>query len=149
MIQGVEIINLKRIQDERGCIFHMLRSDDPHFEKFGEIYFSTTYSNAIKGWHKHEYATLNYAVIYGTIKLVLYDDRKESTTKGELMELFIGENNYCLVKIPPGIWNGFKAVGNNKAIVANCCTHAHGTFKSERMSPENSYINYDWKIKNE
>ena len=148
-IEGVKVIPLKKIPDERGCIFHMLRNSDPHFKEFGEIYFSTIYPNAIKGWHKHDIPTLNYATIVGNIKLVLYDDREDSSTKGELMELFIGENNYCLVQIPPKIWNGFKAIGNKKAIVANCCTHAHGTFKSERMDPVNDYIKYNWEIKNE
>ena len=37
MINGVEIVPLSQIADERGKIMHMLRSDDPHFEKFGEI----------------------------------------------------------------------------------------------------------------
>ncbi len=43
MIQGVEVVPLRRIPDERGTIFHMLRATDPHFQKFGEIYFSTVY----------------------------------------------------------------------------------------------------------
>ena len=149
MIEGVKIVTLKKIPDERGCVFHMLREDDPHFIKFGEIYFSTVYPNAIKGWHKNN-ATLNYAVISGNIKLVIYDDRENSKTKGELMEIFIGEKNYCLVQIPPNVWDGFKAIGNEKAIVANCCTDAHGKFKSERMNPvSNDKIKYDWNMKNE
>lgn len=148
-IDGVKIIPLRRIPDERGCIHHMLKAGDEHFKEFGEIYFSTIYPGAIKGWHKHDVATLNYACIVGNIKLVIYDERKDSSTKGEIMELFIGENNYCLVQIPPGVWDGFKAVGNEKAIVANCCTHAHGDFKSERLDPLNNHINYDWGIRNE
>lgn len=148
MIQGVIIKKLNRIPDERGCVFHMLRNDDAEFEQFGEIYFSMVYPGAIKGWHKH-HATLNYACIVGNIKLVLYDDREDSPTKGELMELFIGEENYCLVKIPPLVWDGFKAIGNQKALVANCCTHPHGSFKSERMSPFDKSIQYHWEIKQE
>jgi dTDP-4-dehydrorhamnose 3,5-epimerase-like enzyme len=30
-IEGVQVIPLRRIPDERGTIFHMLRRDDPHF----------------------------------------------------------------------------------------------------------------------
>lgn len=147
MIEGVKVIPLKRIPDERGTIYHMLRKDDPHFIQFGEIYFSSIHPNAVKGWHKHKSATLNYACVVGNIKLVIYDDREKSKTKGELMELFIGEDSYCLIQIPPDVWNGFKAVGNKTAIIANCCTHAHGDFKSERLDPFDKDIPYDWGVK--
>ncbi len=93
MIDGVLIIPLKQIPDERGKVMHMLRCNDPHFEKFGEIYFSVVYPRVIKGWHLHKKMTLNYAVITGMIKLVLYDERENSPTKEELMELSVGEQN--------------------------------------------------------
>ena len=146
-IEGVVVKPLKKIPDERGCIYHMLRNDDPVFEKFGEIYFSVVYPGVIKGWHLHEKMTLNYAVIQGMIKLVLYDDRGNSPTKGNLMELFIGEENYCLVKIPPKIWNGFKGIGNKPAIVANCATLPHDPNEIKRMVPFTNKIPYDWELK--
>ena len=139
---------LDKIPDERGCIYHMLRCDDPVFEKFGEIYFSIVYPGIIKRWHLHRKMTLNYAVIQGMIKLVLYDDRENSPTKGNLMELFIGEENYCLVKIPPNIWNGFKGIGNRSAIIANCSTLPHNPDEIKRISPFNKEIPYNWELKN-
>jgi len=148
MINGIKIKPLKKISDERGTIYHMMRVDDPDFERFGEVYFSTVYPGVVKGWHLHTKMTLNYAVISGMIKLVLYDDRKKSSTQGELMELFIGEDNYCLVVIPPGVWNGFKGIGTKTAIVANCSTIPHDPKEIKRMDPfKNKIINYDWTIK--
>jgi dTDP-4-dehydrorhamnose 3,5-epimerase len=147
MIKGVEIIPLKQIPDERGKIMHMLRCDSPHFEKFGEIYFSVVYPRAVKGWHLHKKMILNYAVVSGRIKLVLYDDRKNSPTKGEVQELFIGEDNYCLVKIPPKVWNGFKGVGTRPAIVANCATIPHDPQEIVRVDPVKNDIPYNWGIK--
>ncbi|NHI94814.1 MAG: dTDP-4-dehydrorhamnose 3,5-epimerase [Candidatus Lokiarchaeota archaeon] len=146
-IEGVKIISKKRIPDERGTIFHMIRKDDPHFIEFGEIYFSTIYKGVIKGWHKHQEMTLNYVCIYGRIKLVLYDDRKNSQTKGELMEIFLGPDNYSLVVIPPLVWNGFKGMSEPYAIVANCCTHTHDQSRSERLDPFNNDIPYIWDVK--
>lgn len=145
MIEGVSIHPLKQIPDERGKIMHMLRVDDPHFEEFGEIYFSVIYSGVVKGWHLHKQMTLNYAVISGMIKLVLYDDREESITRGELMELFIGESNYVLVKIPAGVWNGFKGVGTDPAIVANCATIPHDPEEIVRMDLFDNHIPYSWE----
>jgi len=83
MIEGVRITPLRQIPDERGKIMHMLRSDAPGFSGFGEIYFSCVYPNAIKGWHIHKKMVLNYAVPFGNIKFVLYDDRAGSLPRGK------------------------------------------------------------------
>ena len=147
MIDGVKIKPLKKISDERGMVMHMLRCDDPDFEKFGEIYFSVVYPGVVKGWHLHKEMTLNYAVVSGMIKLVLYDERDNSPTKGELQELFMGEDNYVLVKIPPRVWNGFKGTGVKPAIVANCATIPHDPDEISRLDPVDNHIPYDWSLK--
>jgi len=149
MIDGVKVIHLKKIPDERGAVMHMLRRDDPHFIEFGEIYFSTVYPGAIKGWHLHKKMTLNYAVVQGMIKLVLFDGRDGSPTHGEIMELFIGDLNYCLVVIPPGVWNGFKGIEPEGAIVANCATLPHDPDEIVRLDPFSNQVPYDWNIKNQ
>jgi dTDP-4-dehydrorhamnose 3,5-epimerase len=149
VIEGVRIIPLKRIPDERGTIFHMLRRTDPHFTQFGEIYFSTVYPGVVKGWHRHREMTLNYSCIFGRIKLVLYDERESSKTRGTLLEVFLGPDNYSLAVIPPGVWNGFKGMTEPFAIVANCCTHVHDPSLSTRIDPFDNHIPYDWKVKHE
>ena len=147
MIEDVLVLPLRQIPDERGKIMHMLRADADHFEKFGEIYFSVAYPGVIKGWHQHTRQTQNYAVISGMIKLVLYDGREESSTRKELMELFVGEDNYCLVKIPPGVVNGYKTYGSGPAIVANCATEPHDPEEMIRFDPLTSGIPYEWEVK--
>jgi dTDP-4-dehydrorhamnose 3,5-epimerase len=147
MIQDVEIIPLRKIPDERGTIMHMLRADAPHFEQFGEIYFSTAYPGVIKGWHLHTRMTLNYAVIVGMIKLVLCDRREDSPTYGEIQEIFTGEDNYALIKIPPGIANGYKTFGLKPAIVANCATLPHDPTEMVRIDPFSAEIPYDWSLR--
>jgi dTDP-4-dehydrorhamnose 3,5-epimerase len=149
MIEGVLINPLEQILDERGKIMHMLRNDDSHFEKFGEIYFSFVYPNVVKAWHLHKKMKLNYAVPYGRIKLVLFDDRADSATRGELMEIFLGPDNYQLVTIPIMVWNGFKGLGNNISIVANCSTLPHDPDEIVRVDPFKNEIPYNWEIKHE
>ena len=149
MIDDVLIHPLRQISDERGKIMHMLRSDEPHFNQFGEIYFSVVYPGVVKGWHLHKQMTLNYACIMGMIKLVLYDDRQDSSTQGELQELFIGETNYVLVRIPPGVWNGFKGTGLQPSFVANCTTLPHDPTEITRLDPFDNYIPYDWRLKHQ
>ena len=147
MIEGVDVIHLKQIVDERGKIMHMLKSVDRHFEKFGEIYFSCAWPGTIKGWHIHKSMTLNNAVISGRAKLVLYDSRKDSKTYGEVNELFIGDDNYCLVKIPPGITNGYKAFGDKMIILANCATEPHDPNEISYIDPFDNDIPYNWDLK--
>jgi len=147
MIDGVHVRPLGQIVDERGKIMHMLRADTPDFQGFGEIYFSCVWPGAIKGWHLHQAMTLNYAVPVGHIKLALYDERPDSPTNGEVQELFLGESNYCLVTVPPGVWNGFKGIGDRMAMVANCATLAHSPDEIIRLDPIDNHIPYDWSIK--
>lgn len=146
MIDGVKITPLRQIPDERGKIMHMLRSNDPHFYKFGEIYFSFAYPGVIKGWHEHTRQTQNYAVIQGMIKLVLYDNREDSKTYKELMEIFTGEDSYQLITIPTGVINGYKTIGVKTAIVANCATLPHEPDEMLRYDPLGSDVPYKWDI---
>ena len=146
-IDGLRVTPLRRIPDERGAVFHMLREDSEAFERFGEIYFSMVYPGAIKAWHQHLEMTLNYAVPAGMVKLVCYDDRPGSATKGNLVELHVGELNYVLVTIPPLVWNGFKGEGTTPALVANCSTVPHRPDEIVRMDPFSASIPYDWALR--
>lgn len=146
-IEGVKVIPLRRIPDERGTIFHMLRATDSHFERFGEIYFSTAYKDVVKGWHKHEEMTLNYACMVGRVKCALFDERHGSKSKGSLMEVYLGPDSYSLLVVPPGVWNGFKGLADPVNVVANCCTHAHDPKRSARLDPFENHIGYDWAVK--
>jgi dTDP-4-dehydrorhamnose 3,5-epimerase len=147
MIHGVIVTPLKQIFDERGKVMHMLREDSPVFTRFGEIYFSCVQPGAIKAWHLHKRMTLNYAVIFGEIKCVLFDDRPDSATRGKVQEYFLSPENYCLLTVPPLVWNGFKGIGDRSAIVANCATLAHDPNEIERKPAFDSGIPYDWQIR--
>ena len=146
-IESVRIKPLKIISDERGAIYHMLRNDDKIFQEFGEIYFSKIHPDIVKGWHIHKKMALNYAIVYGKIKLVLYDDRNESKTKGNLMEIFMDKTNYFLVNVPPLVWNGFKCRNDENALIANCATLPHDPEEIERLDPFSNKIPYNWEIK--
>ena len=146
-IDGLRISPLRRIPDERGAIFHMLRADSEEFDTFGEIYFSMVYPGAIKAWHIHDRMTLNYAVPVGMIKLVCYDDRESSATRGNVVEIHTGELDYALVTVPPLVWNGFKGEGTGPALVANCATIPHDPDEIRRCDPFTPDIPYDWALR--
>jgi dTDP-4-dehydrorhamnose 3,5-epimerase len=147
VIEGVKVIPLRQIVDERGKIMHMLKATDPHFAGFGEIYFSCAWPGTVKAWHIHQKMTVNNAVMSGRAKLVMYDLREGSCTKGQLQEVFFGEDNYVLVQIPPGIANGYKAYGDKLVIMANCASHPHEPEEMLRRPPFDPSIPYDWTLR--
>ena len=143
-IEGVVITELKIIRDERGQVMHMMRNDSNVFKSFGEIYFSTILKDKIKAWHLHKEATLNYACISGEVKLVLYDDRVKSRSKGEYEEIILTPKKYFLITIPPNIWNGFKGLAKGESIIANCLNLPHNEKEMVREDPFNQKFKYNW-----
>ena len=146
-INGIKIIKKKVISDHRGKIMHMMRSDDKHFKRFGEIYFSQVFPNKIKAWHLHKKMTLNYVAAFGKIKLVLYDDRKNSKTFGKIQEIFLSNQNHLLVSIPPNIWNGFTSADGNLAVLANCSNIPHDKEEISRLNFDDPKFPYKWNKK--
>lgn len=148
MIDGVKVRPLKPIHDERGYLMEMLRSDWPEFEKFGQTYITIAYPGVVKGWHYHKIQTDNFIVVKGTAKVVCYDNRPNSKTKGEVNEFFPGEKNPILVQIPPLVVHGFKAIGGEAAYVVNVPTELYHYDKpDEYRIPYNSPdIPYNWDI---
>ena len=147
MIEGVVLTPLPQFFDERGKVMRMLREDDLNFEKFGEIYFSCTYPNVVKAWHKHSEMKLNYACIAGSVKVVLYDQREDSETCGMFNEFILSPENYFLLTVPAEIWNGFKGIGTEMSIVANCATIVHRPDEIIRLPHDTKDIDYNWNIK--
>ena len=141
MIDGVKLTPLKQIFDERGKVMHMLRDDSTVFTNFGEIYFSCTYPGAIKAWHMHTEMTLNYAVIHGSIKCVLFDDRPGSKTKGNIEEYFLSPENYLRLTVPPDVWMAFKGLQTYNLLI-NTADLLHDPDEVERKSL--NYFKYDF-----
>ena len=149
MIEGVKQKKLRVIPDERGRLMEVLRSDDELFSKFGQVYITTAYPGVVKGWHYHKKQIDNFAVVKGMIKLVLYDPREDSPTKGEINEFFLGEYNPMLIQIPNWIYHGFKCVSEEEAICLNCPTELYNYENPDeyRVDPHEGGIPYEWERK--
>ena len=149
MIEGVKIKKLKVIPDERGRLMEMLRSDDDLFIKFGQVYLTTAYPGVVKGWHYHKKQTDNMTVVKGMMKIVLYDNRDGSSTRGEINEFFMGIHNPLLLQIPPLLLHGFKCISDEEAMVVNCPTDTYDYEKPDefRLDPHQNEIPYEWERK--
>jgi len=149
MIDGVRVKQLKVIPDERGRLMEMLRADDDLFIKFGQVYMTTVYPSVVKGWHYHKKQVDNFVCVKGMIKLVLYDPRDKSPTKGEINEFFIGEHNPLLIQIPAYVFHGFKGIGENESVIINCPTEPYNYKEPDefRVDPYTKDIPYNWERK--
>jgi len=149
MIDGVKIKKLKVIPDERGWLMEMFRADDEFFEKFGQVYVTTTYPGVVKAWHKHEKQADNMACVAGMVKLALYDARTGSSTRGQIDQLYMGVHNPILIHIPAGIYHGWMCVSDTESMVVNAPTEMYD-YKNpdeQRLDPHGGEIPYDWKRK--
>ena len=146
MIDGIKITPLKQIFDERGKVMHMLRNDDEHFEQFGEVYFSTAYPGAIKGWHEHTKQVQNYAVVFGMIKLVLYDNRKDSETYGKYFSYILSSEIHESVFIPKGFAHGYLTLSKT-AVVNYLVDNYYNQSQENGISYDDEFLNINWGIK--
>lgn len=144
VIEGVRVVPLQTFTDGRGAVSHMLKETDPHFIRFGEIYFSTINQGVTKAWKNHSSVTANYACIHGAVRFVMYDARGASPTRGKLLEAVIGPERHALIVVPPGVWNGFQGLGAPFSIVASCSTEPYDPDEFERIEPGSDRIPYTW-----
>jgi dTDP-4-dehydrorhamnose 3,5-epimerase len=148
-MEGVFLTSLRIIADDRGSVMKLI---DDYFEVDGypvihdvsEVYFSTILAGVVKGWHGHKYITLNYACVFGKVRIGLADRREMSSTFGQVAEVWLDDQeNYRLLTIPPGVWNGFKSY-RDYSIVVNAASHVHDPNEIERIYPRDFLIPFDW-----
>lgn len=144
-IEGVNLTNLRRISDERGAVLHFLREDSLNFKRFGEAYFSLINHSIVKGWKKHNIIDQNFCVPHGKIKFVIYDNRKNSVTRGNVQEFILDNNeNYFLLSLPSNLWYSFKGIGKEYSLLANIINFPHSKEEAENLPLDTKEIPYDW-----
>ena len=149
LIKGVRTKLLRVIPDDRGRLFEMLRRDEPLFVKFGQVYCTTVNAGVVKGWHYHKKQVDNFVCVSGMIKLVVYDNRTGSPTKGIINEFFIGTHNPMLIQIPAMVHHGFKGLTEPEAVIINIPNEPYRYARPDeyRFDPHGSDIPYDWSRK--
>jgi len=150
IIEEIEVRVLKKNVDERGFLFEVLRKDWSIFDEFAMIYTSMTYPGIVRAWHRHPKTKQKdlFCVLSGMAKIVVYDQREDSPTKGLINEFILGEHNMMLLKIPGECWHGFKALGTKPVVLLNFPTKLYNYENpdEERLRPDTDKIPYDWGL---
>jgi dTDP-4-dehydrorhamnose 3,5-epimerase len=150
LIDGVKTKPLRVIPDERGWLTEILRSDDPDFKAFGQVYLTAVYPGVIKAWHFHKEQTDYIACIAGMMRLGLYDPREGSPTRGLSQEIFVGVLNPLMVIVPPGVMHGFQCLGSEPALVINVPDKPYNYDNPDefRVPIDDPSVPYIWEIRN-
>lgn len=149
-IDGIEVKELKKNEDERGFLCEILRKDWSIFDEFAMTYVSVTYPGTVRAWHRHPKTRQKdlFFVLLGMARIVVYDQRENSATKGLINEFVIGEDNMMLLKIPGECWHGFKALGAKPAVLLNFPNKLYNYENpdEERLPPDTKKLPYDWGL---
>lgn len=145
VIADLIITRLKQIGDERGAVFHFLNSDCPNYKDFGEAYFSKINVGVVKGWKFHKIAEQNLCVPFGAVKIVVFDNRKDSPSKGVVQEILLDDHkNYQLLSMPACLWYSFKSVSDSYSLLANIINIKHSPEESITLPLGTTEIPYEW-----
>lgn len=145
LIDGASARPLRVVPDERGWLMEVLRADDPEFTTFGQVYISATYPGVVKAWHFHTRQVDHFACVSGMVKLVLIDTRDGSPTKGLVNEFFLGEQQPMLVRVPNGVYHGWKCISVTPSLVLNVPNEPYNRAEPDehRLEPHGT-LDYDW-----
>jgi dTDP-4-dehydrorhamnose 3,5-epimerase len=144
MLEGVFWEPKKVIRDGQGAVLHHLRSDDPLFAGFGEIYCSAIPPGMVRAWKLHKKVCQRMIVPVGKVRFVLFDPRKGSSTLGQTQKIMLSREKHGLFGIPPGIWYGFEGLGPGESLIVNCANQPHDPQEVERLPLLNDVLPVKW-----
>lgn len=122
-IEGVELRRLVTHGDGRGDLtvlfsrHYVPEATAPH------VYLVNATAGSLRAWVYHRRQSDRLAFLNGTFRVVLYDLRPESPTKGGLNVLDVGADNPVQVTIPPFVAHAVQNRGSESAFFVNMPTN--------------------------
>jgi dTDP-4-dehydrorhamnose 3,5-epimerase len=148
-IEGVIVKDLKVNLDGRGELTEIWSRPwnndglvDPE-----HVYQSTTDYGVVKAWHLHEIHADQLATTRGKLQITMVDLREASATFGHVNVVILGSLRPRLVKIPPMILHGWKALSRDEVTVLNLQSHVY-TPQDEFKFPWDCVLTEIWEPRN-
>lgn len=146
MIDGLVVERLKVVPRTEGELVEVLAPAADADTGIRNIHVSTIYPGEIKAWHFHPEKRETLVCLAGMLKLVFYDDREGSPSRGELQEVFSGELDYRRVVIPPGLKHAARAYGGERARVLVLSDRPFDPDAPDKTVVEPP-VDYEWSVK--
>ena len=146
MINGVQLIPLTARVDDRGALIEVLRATDPHFTKFGQVYFvASTTRGTVRAFHKHAELWDWFFISNGSAKFGLVDGRHDSPTYEEQNTIVIAGRNPSLLVVPPGVYHGWMALEDNTHLISTASeVYNRENPDEDRVLPDS--FGYKWGV---
>lgn len=145
-IDGVEVRPAITHSDERGTLTEIFNpawgfTDEP----LVYVYQATIHPGQKKGWVVHLEQEDRLFFASGAAKVVLYDARPSSPTHGLVQEVFLGNLNRGLLRIPPGVVHAVANVGPEELRFLNLPTRSYNHERPDkrRIAPDSDAIPYE------
>lgn len=149
-IAGVRVERLAGYHDNRGSLVPFMDFSKPFWsEPIVHAYEFTLRPGRIKGWGMHRRQADRYFVQTGDLRIVLYDGREGSPTKGNFCQFWFAGNGWLLLYIPPGVWHATQNWGTTLGRIVNFGTARFDTADPDkaRIDPHSSVIPFDWALR--
>ena len=149
-IQDVIVKKLVTHSDDRGYFREVVREDDNLLRHFGQSSITKTYPGVIKAFHWHHNQDDLWYVVDGMARVVLYDRRPGSPTRGVTQVVYAGEDNPVVILIPIGVAHGYQVLGNKPVVLFYHVTKTYDPKQpdEQRIPFDDPQIGFDWSIQN-
>jgi len=165
-LEGVEVLELKSWNDERGFFLELERQEvtDPKnvYQKALAAFWQkidlkkaqwslsqVDRSDYIKGLHYHlEQTDIWFCPPPSKLKVVLFDVRSDSKTAGMTQTVILGAGHPCLLKIPAGVAHGYRTL-TASANLLYCTTRTFNPVKPDeyRIAWDHAKVRKLWELK--
>lgn len=147
-LQGVQCKEMRHIITKNGVSTEMYRADwGLESGTIAQALHVSLRAGAISAWHCHQRQTDHIFCVLGTMRLVLFDDREHSPTRGEVQELYLSDRRPMLVVIPTRVWHGIQNLTQQDVIFCNFFdrVYDHSDPDEWRLPFDSDQIPYQFK----
>jgi dTDP-4-dehydrorhamnose 3,5-epimerase len=126
MIEGVQVVEVRNVLQDAGSLIEIYRADwfsSPL--EVDQVFQITLEGGGLSAWHIHTETTDRLFVSAGQVKIVLFDARSHSQTRGLTNEFRFGERRPGLVIVPAGVWHGLRNLQAVPSVVVNLVDRAY------------------------
>jgi dTDP-4-dehydrorhamnose 3,5-epimerase len=149
-IEGVVLERLVAHHDHRGSLAELIDPAKAFWsEAIVHAYAFTVRPGRIKGWGMHKLQVDRYAVLCGSLRVVLHDGRVGLPSYGRFAEFHFTDATPGLLRIPPGVWHADQNWGETDACVVNFPTRAYDRAQPDkhRIDPWSGSIPFDFTLR--
>jgi dTDP-4-dehydrorhamnose 3,5-epimerase len=139
LIDGVVHREIAPVATGYGRLIELYRSEwVPDDAGVDQVFASVLRRGGLSAWHAHGHTVDRISIIAGAVRVVLYDARAGSPTRGRINEFRLTEHRPALVRIPPRVWHGVQNLEDGESIITNAVDRAY-----DYESPDHYRVPHD------